>query len=595
MAERPIIGYNVIEEVVKAQSPGSRVDPKTIQTVSAALSIRPRIARMVVKLIQTPDLHESIGVVTTGCRRIHLSANEVTTISVPASLGAIFKGEEVLFTPSELHPLLEGPRVTEGLVKTNIGGKRASINIPIANTNNYPILMDQRTILGHLDTVKAVYAATLSLDQPETSVSQTTNRPTCSAASMNPVSTGMQREGENISPGETHRPKWNPPVGLEHLSEHQGEAVREILHEECEAFAYDIGSIPTLNMYITLSDPAPVQKTYTSIPKPLHAEVKEYLQDLLNKGWITPSRSPYSSPVVCVRKKDGSLHLCCDYRELNSKSVPDRHPIPGIQDMLDSLSGSSWFSIFDQGKAYHQGFLGPESHPLTAFITPWGLYQCTRVPFGLSSAPAEFQRSMDECLSGLRDTICQPYLDDNLVHSPTFEDHLQHVRMVLKRYKQHGVKLTPCKCELFKRNVSFLGKMVSGEGYTVDPKDLAPATVGELRQILGFVIHKGLLKHRKAPVCPPLLRHFRVRHTQPTASHSSQGKEEDTKQEFQPKALPHSYQLDTAPPICLGTADRLPVFSSYSGLPRHDSPLSYTVMLHKMDLELFCIRDKVGR
>ncbi|KAL2091607.1 hypothetical protein ACEWY4_013870 [Coilia grayii] len=96
-------------------------------------------------------------------------------------------------------------------------------------------------------------------------------------------------------------------------------------------------------MHITLRDPAPVQKTYMFIPKPLHAEVKEHLQDLLNKGWITPSRSPYSSPVVCVRKKDGGLRLCCDYRELNSKSVPDRHPIPRIQDMLDSLSGSSWF------------------------------------------------------------------------------------------------------------------------------------------------------------------------------------------------------------------------------------------------------------
>lgn len=102
---------------------------------------------------------------------------------------------------------------------------------------------------------------------------------------------------------------------------------------------------------------------------------------------------------------------------------------------------------------------------------------------------------MEDCLAGLQDTICQPYLDDNLVHSYSFEDHLEHVKTVLQRYQQHGVKLTPCKCELFKKQVRFLGKMVSGEGYTVDPKEIAPVqalktgqeTVGELRKLLGFI------------------------------------------------------------------------------------------------------------
>lgn len=101
-----------------------------------------------------------------------------------------------------------------------------------------------------------------------------------------------------------------------------------MLREECNAFSkddMDVGCILTLKMHITLKDTTPVQKTYISVPKPVHQEVKEYLQDLLNRGWITKARSPYSSPIVCVRKKYGSLRLCCDYRELNSKSVPDRH------------------------------------------------------------------------------------------------------------------------------------------------------------------------------------------------------------------------------------------------------------------------------
>ena len=164
--------------------------------------------------------------------------------------------------------------------------------------------------------------------------------------------------------------------------------------------------------------------------------------------------------------------------------------------MLNSLTGSAWFSVLDQGKAYHQGYLEESSQPLTAFITPWGLYEWVRIPFGLSSAPAEFQRSMEECLVGLRDESCQPYLDDNLVHSRTFEDHLQAMRAVLQRYQQHGVKLTPRKCEVFKDSVKFLGKIVTKEGYTMDPAELAPVqalkdrtpkTVGDLRRHLGFL------------------------------------------------------------------------------------------------------------
>ena len=220
------------------------------------------------------------------------------------------------------------------------------------------------------------------------------------------------------------------------------------------------------------------------------------MEDLLNRGWIQKSRSPYSSPIVCVRKKDGSLRLCMDYRELNQKSIPDRHSIPRVQDILNSLSGSAWFSVLDQGKVYHQGFLEESSRPLTAFITPWGLYEWVRIPFGLSSAPAEFQRSMEECLTGLRDETSQPYLDDNLVHSKSFEEHLCDMTEVLRRYQAHGVKLTAKKCEVFKDKVKFLGRIVSKDGYCMDPAEIAPVqalkdrkpeTVGDLRRMLGFL------------------------------------------------------------------------------------------------------------
>ena len=148
--------------------------------------------------------------------------------------------------------------------------------------------------------------------------------------------------------------------------------------------------------------------------------------------------------------------------------------------------------MLDQGKAYHQGFVDEKSQHLTAFITPWGLYEWLRIPFG----PGAFQRFMEGCLEGLRDEICTPYLDNVIVYSKSFTEHTEHLRKVLRHLGENGVKLKPRKWKLFRKEVSFLGTVVSADGYKLDPTSIAPVlnlaknppkTVGAVRQIIGLL------------------------------------------------------------------------------------------------------------
>ena len=485
--ERPIIGYNVIKELygkfedthLFSRCLSTALPNKTKECYSAVISV----------IKEDNDL---IGMVKSGKTHTVVAKGASTVLKGFVHTGVNQSKQLAIFVPNLENSLAECIDIKETLI-TVPKGSCCSISIPIQNITDHDVVIKRGTILGQLFTVQSVITLPYQANQSENLFQTPNMKVDTKEAEVLNLGTGNQEQVNESS--------WEPEVDLstEGLTSEQIYQIKQLLRDECHSFSRsddDIGCAPDLEMDIRLVDTEPVKKTYSSIPPPLFKEVKDYLYDLMSKGFIKKSCSSYSSPVVCVRKKDGTLRLCIDYRELNSKSQKDRQPLPRIQDALNNLKGNSWFTLLDQGKAYHQGFIKEESRPLTAFITPWGLYEWIRIPFGLSGAPGCFQNFMETNLADYRDEICIPYLDDLLVFSKTFQQHLEDVRKVLQRLRSKGIKLKPSKCELFRQEARYLGHKITREGYCMDErdkeavqflKDKCPTKVGEVRQLLGFI------------------------------------------------------------------------------------------------------------
>lgn len=223
-------------------------------------------------------------------------------------------------------------------------------------------------------------------------------------------------------------------------------------------------------------------------------ELKRQINDLLSRGFIQPSKSPYGAPVLFVKKKEGDLRMCVDYRALNKQTIKNTYPLPRIDELLDRLKDAKVFSKIDLRSGYHQIRIHESDVPKTAFRTRYGLYEFLVLPFGLTNAPATFMTLMNDVFREELDSCVIIYLDDILVFSKTVEQHKSHLDQVLRKLRENKLYAKLSKCEFFRSELGFLGHVISQEGVAVDPAkvksiiDWPPLTcVNDIQSFLGLV------------------------------------------------------------------------------------------------------------
>jgi len=223
------------------------------------------------------------------------------------------------------------------------------------------------------------------------------------------------------------------------------------------------------------------------------AELKKQLIELLEKGFIRPSSSPWGAPVLFVKKKDGSMKLCIDYRQLNQVTIKNKYPLPRIDDLLDQLQGANWFSKIDLRSGYHQVRIRDGDISKTAFRTRYGHFEFVVMPFGLTNAPAIFMDLMNRVFRPHLDEFVIVFIDDILVYSKSREEHAEHLRLILRRLKEEQLYAKLSNCEFWLQEVGFLRHLVSREGVAVDPAKVEavtkwkePSNVSEIRSFLGL-------------------------------------------------------------------------------------------------------------
>lgn len=414
--------------------------------------------------IENLNLNCCLPVKTTNRFPIKLEPNEVKYIrgivrNVDSSV------ESVLTEQSENGQ--QGVIVCPGLLSMKNAGRNKRVNVKVCNISASAIKILPKTNLCQVSQVRV-----MDTWNPETPTTDKTK---------------------------DHKPLTDlgVKVNTDNLSTEQCKEVYGVLEKWRGLFSTsptDLGRTDVVKHEIHLTTDVPFREPYRRIPPGMIEEVRQNLREMLEAGAIRKSSSPYCSNVVLCRKADGSLRFCIDLRKLNNRTIKDAYTLPRIEDTLDRLDGATYFSKLDLKSGYWQVEIREEDKKKTAFtVGPLGFFECNRMPFGLTNAPATFQRLMETCMGDMNLKECLLFLDDILIFSSTFTEHLERLQSVFQRLHDYKLKLNPKKCEFFKSQVRYLGHVVSERGIMTDPDKTSalkkwpiPCSVKSLRSFLGF-------------------------------------------------------------------------------------------------------------
>ncbi|CAB4408573.1 unnamed protein product [Rhizophagus irregularis] len=293
------------------------------------------------------------------------------------------------------------------------------------------------------------------------------------------------------------------------------EMFKELIREYEDIFEYDeekLGRVNKVKHEIEVrEDQEPIaQKRYRETEEK-EKFIKKEIEQLLEMGKIKKSWSPWSSPVTLAGKKSGNYRFCIDYRKLNSVTKSDAYPLPRIDELLEKFRKGKWFTSLDLAAGYHQVEMAENDKEKTAFICSQGLFEYNVMPFGLKNAPGTFQRLMDEILKEYIGDFVTVYLDDIMIYSRNFEEHLEHVNRVLNKLKENNMIVKLKKCQFGLRNINFLGHIVGKDGLRPDEKKVEkiksikrPETVTEVRSFLGLCSYYRRFIKDFAKIAKPL-------------------------------------------------------------------------------------------